>query len=87
MRVDRRIIISGLSDANVTIRLPAPFTHAEYEENAGYPRMANVKTMKYSEDGLYATAEHINGKLDIYLQTRENRAEYKRLGYFDFQKK
>lgn len=86
IRTDRRIAVSGLSDASVTIRLPAPFAYAEYEENAGWPRMANAKTMKYSEDGLFATAEHISGRLDICLQTRENRDEYIRLGYFDFKK-
>lgn len=84
MRNDGSLIISGLKDADVTIRLTEPFAHVLGEVDSEWPRMEKAFELKYSDDGLFAVAEDITGELTIYTQSHKNRDEYTRLGYFDY---
>lgn len=83
MRVDKRLSVSGLIDAEVTVRLPEPYAHVmcHIGENA-WKSSIPCTEMKYSDDGLYAFIPHVNGKIYVSFQWKETRDEYRRLGYF-----
>lgn len=81
LKYDKRIVIRGLKDAVVYVRLPEPFAHAEYAEGDNWPWFTCSKQMKYTEDGRFAYVESANGILNIGFQTKETRDEYIRLGY------
>ena len=79
---DRRYSLDGLIDATITIRLPEPFLALVCQDYEWWDHYEPVENVKYSEDGRFATLEHISGKIYISYQRKASRDEYRDLGYF-----